>query len=300
MEADVAQVDLPVLKKHNVSLHIKREDLLFPQLSGNKYRKLKYNLKSASDLGFKTLLTFGGAFSNHLHATAAAGKQHGFRTIGCVRGDELSDKPLNPSLSKAREWGMKLVFLSRQDYKRKSNPDFIKTLNRDFGPAYVIPEGGTNALAVQGCAEILTASDRGFTHICTPVGTGGTLAGLALAADSNQSVLGYPSLKAGELKNSLKKWIPQANWDLICEYHFGGYGKITPELVSFINAFKSQTGIPLDPVYTGKMMFGIIKDVRLGRLAPGSQVLAIHTGGLQGIAGMNMHLKKKNLPLLHI
>ncbi|MGA9237741.1 1-aminocyclopropane-1-carboxylate deaminase/D-cysteine desulfhydrase [Robiginitalea sp.] len=300
MEAITVAVQLPVLRAQNVTLHVKREDLLFPNLSGNKYRKLKYNLEAAKAGGHKTLITFGGAFSNHLHATAAAGKQYGFRTIGLVRGEELREKPLNPTLAQAHQWGMKLFFLNRKEYRLKSDPDFLKTLMETFGPAYLIPEGGTNDLAVRGCSEILTLADRDFTHICCPVGTGGTLAGLARSAQPGQHILGYPALKAPDLQKELRTWIFANNWELVRDYHFGGYGKINPELIGFINDFKGKTGIPLDPVYTGKMLFGILEDLRRGRLGSGSRVLAIHTGGLQGIAGMNMQLKKKNLPLLHL
>jgi 1-aminocyclopropane-1-carboxylate deaminase len=296
----VTEVKLPVLEKHGVTLSFKREDLLFPHLSGNKYRKLKYNLREAAGSGHKTLITFGGAFSNHLHATAAAGREFGFRTIGFVRGEELGGKPLNPTLSEARDWGMQLVFLSRADYRRKTSKEFLDSLVRDFGPAYVLPEGGTNALAIQGCSEILGPSDLGATHICCPVGTGGTLAGIVRSAGPHQAVLGYPALRAPEFKMALGASIPGTDWDLVTEYHFGGYGKINSELVSFINEFKARTGIPLDPVYTGKMTYGILADVRRGRLPAGSRVLAVHTGGLQGIRGMNVGLKKKNLPLLHL
>ena len=300
MEAITVAVQLPVLRAQNVTLHVKREDLLFPNLSGNKYRKLKYNLEAAKAGGHKTLITFGGAFSNHLHATAAAGKQYGFRTIGLVRGEELREKPLNPTLAQAHQWGMKLFFLNRKEYRLKSDPDFLKTLMETYGPAYLIPEGGTNDLAVRGCSEILTLADRDFTHICCPVGTGGTLAGLARSVQPGQRILGYPALKAPDLQKELRTWIFANNWELVRDYHFGGYGKINPELIGFINDFKGKTGIPLDPVYTGKMLFGILEDLRRGRLGSGSRVLAIHTGGLQGIAGMNMQLKKKNLPLLHL
>ncbi len=300
MEATSVRVELPVLEAHNVTLWVKREDLLFPNLSGNKYRKLKYNLEAAAASGHKTLMTFGGAFSNHLHATAAAGKPYGFKTIGLVRGEELGEKPLNPTLAQARKWGMKLIFISREEYRLKADPDYVRTLIQQYGPAYVLPEGGTNELAVRGCSEILVQADQEFTHICCPVGTGGTLAGLSRSAQPGQRVLGYPALKAPELRKELESWISGENWELVSDYHFGGYGKINMELIGFINDFKVETGIPLDPVYTGKMLFGILADVRRGRLSAGSRVLAIHTGGLQGIAGMNMQLKKKNLPLLHL
>jgi 1-aminocyclopropane-1-carboxylate deaminase len=299
-EAPLQAVELPLLSRRGVSLSLKREDLCFPQLSGNKYRKLKYNLQAARDGGFETLLTFGGAFSNHLHATAAAGRQYGFATVGIVRGEELAGSPLNPTLADARANGMRLVFLSREAYRMKDDPAFLQGLQHRYGPAYVLPEGGTNALAVKGCGEILGEADQGFDLVCCPVGTGGTLAGLAQSARGPQRVQGYPALRAPALEASLRGWIPGQGWELVAGYHFGGYGRVTPELIGFINTFREQTGIALDPVYTGKMVYGILEEVRLGRLPEGSRILAIHTGGLQGIRGMNMRLQKKGLPLLQL
>jgi 1-aminocyclopropane-1-carboxylate deaminase len=300
MEAVRQAVELPVIKRHGVTLTLKREDLLFPLLSGNKFRKLKYNLEYAREQGFKTLLTFGGAFSNHLHATAAAGRYYGFRTIGVVRGEELAGKPLNPTLATACENGMQLAFVSRETYRRKSEKPFQKSLMDQFGPVYILPEGGTNSRAVRGCEEILSEADRVFSHICCPVGTGGTLAGLARSAAQDQQVIGYPAIRADGLEAELRRWIPGDHWRLTGEYHFGGYGKVSRELIDFINDFKEATGISLDPVYTGKMMFGILEGIRRRDFPEGSRILAIHTGGLQGLAGMNMRLKKKNLPLLYL
>ena len=300
MEALRQAIELPVLKRHRITLTLKREDLLFPLLSGNKFRKLHYNLEYAREQGHKTLLTFGGAFSNHLHATAAAGKHYGFRTIGLVRGEELAEQPLNPTLASARENGMHLEFVSREAYRRKSEASFQKSLLDRFGPVYILPEGGTNELAVRGCEEILVEGDRGFSHICCPVGTGGTLAGLARSATPDQEVLGYPAIRGEGLETEVRGWIPGDHWRLVGEYHFGGYGKVSPELIEFINGFKEATGVALDPVYTGKMIYGILAGIRRGDFPEGSRILAIHTGGLQGLAGMNMRLKKKNLPLLHL
>lgn len=300
MEAVRQAIELPVIKRHGVTLTLKREDLLFPLLSGNKFRKLKYNLEYARKEGFQTLLTFGGAFSNHLHATAAAGKHYGFRTIGLVRGEELAERPLNPTLASARENGMQLEFVSRETYRRKAERPFLEFLQGRYGPVFILPEGGTNERAVQGCAEILGEADREFSHICCPVGTGGTLAGLARSARGDQQVLGYPALRGEGLEAELRSWIPGAHWRLVGAYHFGGYGKVSRELVDFINGFRKATGVALDPVYTGKMMYGILEGIRREELPEGSRILAIHTGGLQGIAGMNMRLKKKNLPLLHL
>jgi len=300
MEAVRQAIELPVTKRHGVTLTLKREDFLFPLISGNKFRKLKYNLEYARKEGYQTLLTFGGAFSNHLHATAAAGKHYGFRTIGLVRGEELAERPLNPTLASARENGMQLEFVSRETYRRKAGQPFLESLQARFGPVFILPEGGTNERAVRGCEEILGEADQQFSHICCPVGTGGTLAGLARSARQDQQVLGYPALRAEGLEAELRSWIPGADWRLVGEFHFGGYGKVNRELVEFINAFRKAAGVPLDPVYTGKMMYGILEGIRRQDFPEGSRILAIHTGGLQGIAGMNMRLKKKNLPLLHL
>lgn len=300
MEALLQAIDLPGLRSAGISLSIKREDLLFPELSGNKYRKLKYNLAHARQAGHHTLITFGGAYSNHIHATAAAGRVHGLRTIGLIRGEELGGLPLNPTLQFARDQGMELVFIPREQYRRKEDPTFLReTLDR-YGPACILPEGGTNERAILGCAEILGEADRGFTHICCPVGTGGTLAGLARSAGEGQRVQGYPALSAPAFEAGLRRWIPGSHWELIPDYHFGGYARVSASLVRFINAFRRDTGIPLDPVYTGKMLYGILEEARLGRFPEGSRILAIHTGGLQGIPGMNARLRKKNLPLLQL
>jgi 1-aminocyclopropane-1-carboxylate deaminase len=300
VKARTDAIDLPELRDSGVSLYLRREDLLYPQLSGNKYRKLRYNLEEARKLGYRRLITFGGAYSNHIHATAAAGQIYGFETLGLIRGDELEGRPLNPTLEDARRGGMRLVFLSREDYARRGDPEFQACCLERFGPGYLLPEGGTNDLAVQGCAEILQPEDTRFDLICCPVGTGGTLAGLLRGAALHQRVLGYPALKAEGLSAQLASWIPGDRWALSDHSHGGGYGRITADLVAFINEFREQAGIALDPVYTGKMMHAILDDIRNGRIPPGSNVLAIHTGGLQGIRGMNRQLRKKNLPLLQL
>jgi 1-aminocyclopropane-1-carboxylate deaminase len=246
------------------------------------------------------LVTFGGAFSNHLHAAAAAGKLYGLKTIGFVRGEELADQPLNPTLSQARDFGMKLKFISREQYRLKTSPDFLQAIERQYGPSYILPEGGTNDMAIRGCMEILGEGDAKYSHICCSVGTGGTLAGIVKASYPHQRIQGYPALRASGLAKEIGPWIPEDNWELISDYHFGGYAKIDRSLIDFINEFRELTGVPLDPVYTGKMIYGILEEIRRGCIPEGSHVLAIHTGGLQGIAGMNMRLRKKNLPLLYL
>lgn len=295
------KVELPFLKEKGVTLYIKREDTIHPHVSGNKYRKLKYNLIEAKRRGHNQLLTFGGAFSNHIVATAYAGKSAGFKTIGVIRGEELQNNwRQNPTLKFAQETEMEFHFVSRNDYRLKESDLFLKRLQDTFGDFYLLPEGGTNPLAIKGCEEILVETDADFDYICCCVGTGGTIAGIINSAKPKQAILGFPALKGDFLKEDIRKFARKDNWDLITDYHFGGYAKLNAELVSFINDFKSKTGIPLDPIYTGKMLFGLQDLVKKGFFKHGTQILVIHTGGLQGIKGMNLVLKKKKLPILDL
>ena len=282
------------LENTNISLYIKREDLLRPNISGNKFRKLKYNLAQAKNENKQTLLTFGGAFSNHILAVAAAGKEQGFKTIGIIRGEELKDKIAeNPTLQKAEDFGMVLEFVGREVYREKASPKFIHQLAEKFGDFYLIPEGGTNDLAVKGCEEILTQNDEKFDYICCAVGTGGTISGLINCSKNGQQVLGFPALKGDFLREDICKFVSKTNWNLITDYHFGGYAKVSEELILFINEFYQKHKIPLDPIYTGKMMFGVLDLINKNYFPENSKILVIHTGGLQGIAGMNNLLKQK-------
>lgn len=286
---------------NNIKLTVKREDLLHPYISGNKFRKLKYNILEAQKQGCTSILTFGGAYSNHIAATAAAGKEYGFTTIGIIRGEELVDKiGDNPTLSFARDCGMVFKFVSREAYRGKTEAVFIENLKAEFGNFYLVPEGGTNALAVKGCEEILTLEDAVFTHVACAVGTGGTISGIIKSAQPHQRVLGFPALKGAGLLDDICKFAPAGNWELVEDYHFGGYGKVNEELITFINDFLDKTGIPLDPVYTGKLFFGVIDLVYKGYFPEGSDILLIHTGGLQGIGGMNRELLRKKLPIIKI
>ncbi len=301
MQIENQLLQLPLFVNKQVTLAIKRDDLLHPFISGNKYRKLKYNLLEANKIGCHTILTFGGAFSNHIAATAYAAKEKGFKSIGIIRGDELKDSwRQNTTLLKAYKNGMIFKFVSRGDYRKKQESDYLADLIKEFGEFYLVPEGGTNKLAIKGCEEILVSGDEKFDFICTSVGTGGTVSGLINSSFTHQKVLGFSSLKGDFLKEDIKRIVNNNRWDLISEYHLGGYAKISQELIHFINDFKKQTDISLDPIYTGKMMFGLFDMVLRDTFAKGTKILAIHTGGLQGIAGMNSILKKKNLPLLDI
>ncbi|MFS4483872.1 1-aminocyclopropane-1-carboxylate deaminase/D-cysteine desulfhydrase [Hyunsoonleella sp. 2307UL5-6] len=284
-----------------VELFLKREDQLHPFVSGNKYRKLKYNLKEAKASGCTILLTFGGAFSNHIAAVASAGNILGFNTIGVIRGEELQYKiESNPTLSFAKKNGMQFKFVSRAKYREKSSQLFLTELKNEFENFYLIPEGGTNALAVKGCEEILNKNDNDFDVVCCAVGTGGTISGLINCLKPSLQVLGFPALKGSFLHQDISKFVTHKNWDLITDYHFGGYAKVNSELITFINQFKIDYNIQLDPVYTGKMMYGVLDLIQKNYFPEGSKILAIHTGGLQGIDGMNAILKKKQLPLIQV
>jgi 1-aminocyclopropane-1-carboxylate deaminase/D-cysteine desulfhydrase-like pyridoxal-dependent ACC family enzyme len=282
-----------------ITLCVRREDLVHPFVSGNKFRKLKYNLVRAKAEGKTKLLTFGGAFSNHIAAVAAAGKEQGFDTFGIIRGEELAGiTEENPTLKFASECGMQLEFVSREAYRNKSEPAFLEQLKLKFGNIYILPEGGTNELAVEGCGEILTEEDADFDYICCAVGTGGTISGIINSANKNQQILGFPALKGDFLEGEISKFTSGQNWKLVTGYHFGGYGKVTETLIRFMNDFYSKNGILLDPVYTGKLFFGVMDLIRNDYFPEDSKILVIHTGGIQGIQGMNIRLKHKNLPLI--
>jgi 1-aminocyclopropane-1-carboxylate deaminase len=287
---------LTVLDGFEITL--KREDQLHPLVSGNKFRKLKYNLIEAKKQGHQTLLTFGGPFSNHLAATAAAGKIMGFETIGIVRGEEA--RKLNPSLRFCQDQSMVLFPVSRADYRLKNEPEFIASLQKKWGNFYLLPEGGTNTLALEGCREILTTADKDFEVICCSVGTGGTWAGLVESALPHQEVIGFTALKNHNLENELRKLTTNKNGLLNHDYTFGGYAKVSPELIDFINIFNKNFKTPLDPVYTGKLLFGIFDLIKNKLWLWGKKILIIHTGGLQGIEGMNQKLSKKKWPIINI
>lgn len=277
------------LGNSKVRVLVKREDQNHPHVSGNKWWKLKHNLEAALAGGYNTVLTFGGAFSNHLYATAAAARELGLKSIGIVRGEEV--EPLNPTLAFARSQGMRLEFVSRDAYRQKNESEFIKQLQQRFANFYLMPEGGTNPLAVKGCEELgkWLSREAMFDAITLPVGTGGTLAGLVNSLPG-KSVLGFSSLKSGSfLKEEVRKYLSRdaTDWAIVEDFHFGGYGKITEELKSFIVHFEKEHGIPLDPVYTGKMMFGLVQMIKGGKFADGTTILALHTGGLQGRKGFN-------------
>jgi 1-aminocyclopropane-1-carboxylate deaminase len=287
-----------VIRRAQVRLFVKRDDLIHPLVSGNKWRKLKHNLQEATRRGADTLLTFGGAFSNHLYATAAAGKATGLPTVGVVRGEELKPDS-SPTLQFCHDQGMQLYFVSRQEYRLKEEGQTVKRLLAEReGRLYVVPEGGSNALALPGVGEVVGEVNRQLGQVpdyyAVAAGTGGTAAGL-LAASAK--VLAFPVLKGGTfLEQEIRQLaltgldssgldsikVPPGTLMLFPDYHFGGYAKHTPELLRFIQDFEEKHEFRIEQVYTGKLFFGLYDLMQRGYFQPGTVVVALHTGGLQG------------------
>lgn len=293
------KIEDDLLLSRQVNLYLKRDDLIHREISGNKWRKLKYNLMAAREQGCGTLLTFGGAFSNHIAATAAAAREYGFKAIGIIRGDELHPAS-NPTLQHAHELGMLLKFVSREEYKRKNEEHYLDQLKREYDDFYLIPEGGSNTLAVKGCKEIVREIDVDFQVIVSAVGTGGTLAGLVCGLPGQATALGISVLKgAGYLQEEVGRLVnmnsneKRADWEINHEYHLGGYARFNDKLIEFINQFKAKHSIQLDPVYTGKMMMGIYDLINHNYFEPNTTIVALHTGGLQGVEGYNKLNKYK-------
>lgn len=283
-ESPLIEIKSQLFEQNGLKVFLKPEYLNHPYVSGNKWWKLKYNLQEAVEKEYTTILTFGGAYSNHIYATAAAARELGLKSIGIIRGEETL--PLNPTLSFAKECGMQLHYVSREDYRKKNETTFIQELKDKFANFYLIPEGGTNGLAVKGCAEFARqlSDEVNFDFLCLPVGTGGTMAGMIEGLASTKRILGFPALKGGEfLENEIKRLTAkEGNWQLIHDYHFGGYAKSTAELEKFKTEFEKEFNLPLDLIYTSKMMFGVFDLVKKDFFKKGSTILILHTGGLQG------------------
>ncbi len=260
---------------------------------GNKYFKLMGNLAQARRLGVGRLLSFGGAWSNHLHALAAVGAEQGFATVGSVRGDEAAAD--TAMLADVRAWGMQLVRVSRSGYRRRHDPDYLVQLQHRFAPCLLIPEGGANDAGARGCMAIATMIRTGapaFRRILVPVGTGTTLAGLAAGLDPDCEVIGVSALKgAADLEQRVGHALASitadatAHWRILHRDHCGGFARVSPGLREFMQAFEAVQGVALEPVYTGKMLYAIHQRLRSGEWSPDAPLLAIHTGGLQGRRG---------------
>jgi 1-aminocyclopropane-1-carboxylate deaminase/D-cysteine desulfhydrase-like pyridoxal-dependent ACC family enzyme len=279
----------PLLDQKQVEVQVLRLDQVHPEVTGNKFYKLRYNLQQALSQNHRHVLTFGGAYSNHIYATAAAAKEEGLASIGIIRGELLDAQ--NPTLAFARAAGMTLLGISREHYREKNQAEFLENLRKQFGDFYLIPEGGTNAVAIQGTREILTARHSEFSHILTPIGTGGTFAGIAASLLPHQQLLGISALKGEGIREEMTDLLNVEGiqspgiLEVFTQYHQGGYAKWTTKLIDFIHWFWDAFGIPLDPIYTGKMAFACWDLVEKNYFPPGSRILLIHTGGLQGNEG---------------
>jgi 1-aminocyclopropane-1-carboxylate deaminase len=287
-ETPIVEICHPLIEKSGIRLLLKREDLNHDTVSGNKWWKLKYNLIEARRQLKNTLLTFGGAYSNHIYATAAAAGVLGFRSIGVIRGE--ATYPLNPTLEFAARQKMSLIYLSREAYRHKTEPETLDSLRKLAGDFYLIPEGGSNSFAVQGTTEFARQLfDTSFDCALVAVGTGGTLAGMINGFEGRRQIIGVPVFKGGDYLVDQIKILSRDetscdfdNWRLWTEYHHGGYAKTSPELIAFMKDFRDTSGVPLDHVYTGKLLYAIFCEVKKETFARGTTLLAIHTGGHQG------------------
>lgn len=270
-------------ERHGVRLLLKRDDLVHPELVGNKWRKLAPNLAAA---GGRTVLTFGGAYSNHLRATAAAGRLLGLRTVGVVRGEELADRPLNPSLARCAADGMRLCFVTRSVYRRKTDPDTLAAVLRaaEAEDALVVPEGGSNAAAVRGCVELGLELAGAADVAAVACGTGGTLAGLAAGLAGSARTLGIPVLNGGFLTAEIRALQteafggPRGAWSLDERFHHGGYARVPADLEAFAADFEQRHGVPVERIYVAKLLHALVTLAAEGAFPRGSTVAAVITG----------------------
>lgn len=281
----------------DVKVFMKRIDLVHPVISGNKWYKMKYNIAEMLEQRKDTLLTFGGAYSNHIHAAAMAGKIFGFKTIGLLRGEE--HLPLNETLQSAVDNGMEIHYVDRTTFRKRVSKDYLNELKNKFGAAYILPLGGTNIIALKGCAEIVDNIDIDYNYICSSSGSGGTFAGIVAGLNGSKKGIVFPALKGGGfLKEVISDLVHDYtgkefnNWSLNTDFHFGGFAKLTKELVQFTKEFENLNGFELDYIYTNKMMFGISELIKSGYFKSGETIIAVHSGGLQGNLGMKEKIEK--------
>lgn len=286
LPSKLTKINDPWLEQYQIELYMKRDDLLHPVISGNKWRKLKYSLDHALSLGSDTLVSMGGIYSNHLHALAYVGQALGLKTIGLVRGEQ--PRVLTPTLSDIKRWGMELVFVSRTDYRLLRRHKKYDNLPGLKPGQYWLPEGGATNLALQGVSELVTEISIPYDSFCVPCGTGATLAGVIEGVPESVSVLGFAAFKSANfLISDVEVLLSQSrhNWQINLDYHFGGFAKINAELSVFIKEFESKSAVPLEPIYTGKMIYGVYELIKKHYFRPGQRIIALHTGGLQGNRG---------------
>jgi 1-aminocyclopropane-1-carboxylate deaminase len=282
----------PLFSQHNLSVMIKRDDLIHPIISGNKWRKLKYNIEAVKKSTHQGIISFGGAYSNHIHALAYACHLQDIKAIGIIRGE--SHYADNFTLKWTQHWGMKLHFVDRKTYRLRHNADYLNQLADQYPDYFIVPEGGSNKLALQGVAEVIKELDQQTTYdtLITPVGSGGTLAGLVAADNKQHNILGIAVLKQSEyLLTEIKKLLPPVakhfnNWQLLEEFHRGGYAKFSQQDCQRIIEFSAITGIRFEPVYSGKMILALLDLIEQGYFKANERIVLLHTGGLQGLGGM--------------
>ena len=309
LPSPLQKINWPLAQQKGVEVWLKRDDQIHPVISGNKWRKLLYNFKYVQENNLKGVVTFGGAFSNHIAATAYAGDYFNVSTVGIIRGQEANFN--NPTLQQAQQNGMQLLAISRDKYATKNSAEFLNELQNKYPNYLIVPEGGANIMGVWGCMEILQETPKDFDLIAVALGSATTFSGIVASAKAKK-VLGFPALKGGDylretvsnfLKDLEKHPHPKTtftatpNWDFNNSFHFGGFAKVKEDLVVFMNTFWEETGVALDPIYTGKMMFGVKEMLQTNQFKKGTKILAIHTGGLQGIKGINQKLKNKSFKI---
>ncbi|MBE51246.1 MAG: 1-aminocyclopropane-1-carboxylate deaminase [Flavobacteriales bacterium] len=290
------EISLPILLSRNIKIYIKRLDLMHPYVSGNKWFKLKHNFSEAVVNGYNKILTFGGAYSNHIFSTAYLAKELGLQSIGVIRGEEII--PKNYTLNFAENCNMKLHYLNRDDFRDRETERVINFLKDKFGDFYLMPLGGNNLNSLKGGEEIIEQDDR-YDFICSSIGTGSTFSSITNASQQNQNILGFPAIRMNNNSKTyqfIKNATNKNNWKLIFHYDFGGFAKYDKNLINFIHKFYEETKIPLDIIYTAKMVYGVIDMVKKNMFTRNSKILLIHTGGLQGNIGFNERFSMK-LPI---
>ena len=291
--SELQTIHHPLFQQHQLSVQIKRDDLIDPIVSGNKWRKLKYNLRHVKAKGYKGIISFGGAYSNHIHALAYACFQHSINAIGIIRGEDHYAE--NFTLSQAKKWRMNLHFVDRMTYRQRDNSEYLQYLAKQYPDHFIIPEGGSNALALEGVAEVCAELNQQtqYDTLITPVGSAGTISGL-ISGDKNQhNILGIAVLKQqGYLETEVKNLLKASNhhltgnWQILNNYHDGGYAKFTPENLKILQDFSTKTDVPFEPIYSGKMVLALLDLIRTGYFKPHHRIVLLHTGGLQGLGGL--------------
>ncbi|WP_206485154.1 pyridoxal-phosphate dependent enzyme [Thalassotalea sp. G2M2-11] len=302
--SDLQSLSHPLFDQYQIQVQIKRDDLIHPIISGNKWRKLKYNIEHIKQQHHQGIVSFGGSYSNHIHALAYAGHYKQFNTIGIIRGEPHYAN--NYTLQCAQKWGMKLIFVDRKTYRKRHETSYLAQLQQQFPNYFIVPEGGSNHLALPGVSEVCQEleAQTEFDTLITPVGSAGTLSGLILGDQGKHQLLGVAVLKQAQyLVNEINQFIGHhaqlTNWQLLTDYHGGGYGKFSSGDLSALKAFSEQTAIPFEPIYSGKMIVALLDLIKKNTFPAGHRIVLLHTGGLQGLHGLveQQRIKADEWPL---